>query len=57
MPATRKPTKQWSASDKLAAVIQAAGLNGAVLVAFCLERGTTSNICFDGTRYGDCQER
>ena len=39
MPATTKPPEQWSALDKLAAVIQAAGLSGPDLGAFCRERG------------------
>lgn len=39
VPATSKPPEQWSAADKLAAVIQAAGLNGPDLGAFCRERG------------------
>ncbi len=39
MPATTKPPEQWSASDKLAAVMQASGLSGADLGAFCRERG------------------
>ena len=37
--ATSKPPEQWSAADKLAAVIQAAGLSGTDLGAFCRERG------------------
>ncbi len=39
VPATTKPPEQWSALDKLAAVIQAAGLSGPDLGAFCRERG------------------
>jgi transposase-like protein len=39
MPATSKAPEQWSASDKLAAVIQAAGLSGPDLGAYCRERG------------------
>ena len=39
VPATNKAPEQWSASDKLAAVIQAAGLSGPDLGAFCRERG------------------
>ena len=39
VPATNKAPEQWSASDKLAAVIQAAGLSGTDLGAFCRERG------------------
>jgi transposase-like protein len=39
VPASSKAPEQWSASDKLAAVIQAAGLNGTDLGAFCRERG------------------
>jgi transposase-like protein len=39
VPATTRPPEQWSAADKLAAVIQAAGLSGTDLGAFCRERG------------------
>ena len=39
VPATSKPPEQWGASDKLAAVIQAAGLSGPDLGAYCRERG------------------
>jgi len=39
VPATNRPPEQWSAADKLAAVIQAAGLSGADLGAYCRERG------------------
>ena len=39
VPATSKPPEQWSAADKLAAVIQAAGLSGTELGSFCRERG------------------
>ena len=39
VPATNRPPEQWSAADKLAAVIQAAGLNGTELGTFCRERG------------------
>ena len=39
MPATTKPPEQWSASDKLAAVMQDSGLSGADLGAFCRKRG------------------
>lgn len=39
VPATSKPPEQWGASDKLAAVIQAAGLSGTQLGSFCRERG------------------
>ena len=39
MPATTKPPEQWSAADKLATVMQACGLSGADLGAFCRERG------------------
>jgi transposase-like protein len=38
-PATSKPPEQWGASDKLAAVIQTAGLSGPDLSAYCRERG------------------
>jgi len=39
VPATSKAPEQRSASEKLAAVIQAAGLSGTDLGAFCRERG------------------
>ena len=39
VPATSKAPEQWSPADKLAAVIQAAGLSGAGLGAYCRERG------------------
>lgn len=39
VPATTKPPKQWGAADKLATVIQVAGLSGPDLGAFCRERG------------------
>jgi transposase-like protein len=39
VPASAKPPEQWSAADKLAAVIQAAGLSGSDLGSFCRERG------------------
>jgi transposase len=39
VPATSKAPEQWSAADKLAAVIQAAGLSGPDLGAYCRERG------------------
>lgn len=39
MPGTAKAPEQWSAADKLAAVIQTAGLNGTELGQFCRERG------------------
>ena len=39
VPASPKPPEQWSAADKLAAVIQAAGLSGTQLGSFCRERG------------------
>ena len=39
VPATSKAPEQWSAADKLAAVIQATGLSGSDLGAFCRERG------------------
>ena len=39
VPATSKAPEQWSPGDKLAAVIQAAGLSGSDLGAFCRERG------------------
>jgi transposase-like protein len=39
VPATSRPPEQWSAADKLAAVIQSAGLNGPELGRFCRERG------------------
>jgi len=39
VPATSKSPDQWGAADKLAAVIQAAGLSGTDLGAFCREQG------------------
>ena len=39
VPATNRPPEQWSAADKLAAVIQSAGLSGHELGSFCRERG------------------
>lgn len=39
MPATSKAPEQWSPADKLAAVIQSAGLSGSDLGAFCRARG------------------
>ncbi|MCP9834067.1 helix-turn-helix domain-containing protein [Cyanobium sp. Aljojuca 7A6] len=39
VPASTKPPEQWSAADKLAAVIQAAGLSGTELGTFSRERG------------------
>ncbi len=39
MPSSSKAPEQWSAADKLAAVIQAAGLSGTKLGTFCRERG------------------
>ena len=39
VPATNRPPEQWSAAEKLAAVIQTAGLNGTELGTFCRERG------------------
>jgi transposase-like protein len=39
VPATARPPEQWSVTDKLAAVIQAAGLIGSELRSFCRERG------------------
>jgi transposase len=39
VPASPKPPEQWSAADKLVAVIQAAGLSGTELGSFCRERG------------------
>ena len=39
VPASSSSAEAWDASDKLAAVIQAAGLNGADLGAYCRERG------------------
>ena len=39
VPATTRPPEQWSAADKLAAVIQTAGLSGTELGSFCRERG------------------
>ena len=37
--ASPEPPEQWTAADKLAAVIQAAGLSGTELGTFCPERG------------------
>ena len=39
VPARSSSAEAWDSSDKLAAVIQAAGLNGADLGAYCRERG------------------
>lgn len=39
VPASNRPPEQWSAADKLSAVIQAASLSGHELGAFCRERG------------------
>ena len=39
VPASPKPPEQWSAADKLAAVIQSVGLSGTELGTFCRERG------------------
>ena len=39
VPASSSSAEEWDSSDKLAAVIQAAGLNGADLGAYCRERG------------------
>jgi len=39
VPATNRPPEQWSAADKLEAVIQTAGLSGPDLGSFCRERG------------------
>ena len=39
VPASPKPPEQWSAADKLTAVIQATGLSGTELGSFCRERG------------------
>jgi transposase-like protein len=39
VPASSKAPEQWSAADKLAAVIQSAGLSGTELGSFCRERG------------------
>jgi transposase-like protein len=39
VPASNKAPEQWSAADKLAAVIQAAALSGTDLGAFCRQRG------------------
>jgi transposase len=39
VPVTSKAPEEWSAADKLAAVIQPAGLSGADLGAYCRERG------------------
>ena len=39
VPASNRPPEQWSAADKLSAVIQAASLSGNDLGAYCRERG------------------
>lgn len=39
VPASNRPPEQWSAADKLSAVIQSASLSGNELGAFCRERG------------------
>ena len=39
VPATSRPPEQWSPADKLATVIQTAGLSGVELGNFCRERG------------------
>jgi transposase-like protein len=39
VPATSRPPEQWSPADKLATVIQTAGLSGVELGSFCRERG------------------
>ena len=39
VPASSKAPELWSAADKLAAVIQAAGLSGFDLGAYCRKRG------------------
>ena len=38
VPASSSAAEEWDSSDKLAAVIQAAGLNGTDLGAYCRER-------------------
>ena len=50
VPASPKPPEQWSAADKLAAVIQAAGLSGTELGTFCRERGCTPSRLHVGAR-------
>jgi len=39
VPATNRPPEQWSAADKLAAVIQTTGLSEADLGSFCRKWG------------------
>ena len=39
VPASSKAPEQWSAADKLAAVIQASALSGTDLGSFCRQRG------------------
>jgi transposase len=39
VPATSRPPERWSPADKLATVIQTAGLSGIELGSFCRERG------------------
>jgi transposase-like protein len=50
VPATSRPPEQWSAADKLAAVIQSTGLSGSELGSFCRERGLYPKQFRDGAR-------
>ena len=43
VPASSSAAEEWDSSDKLAAVIQAAGLSGTDLGAYCRDRGLYPN--------------
>ena len=45
VPASSSAAEEWDSSDKLAAVIQAAGLNGVDLGAYCSERSLSPTTC------------
>ena len=45
VPASSSSAEEWDSSDKLAAAIQAAGLNGADLGAYCRERSLAPTTC------------
>jgi transposase len=52
VPATTKAPEDWiTAADKLAAVIQSAGLSGADLVAYCRNPGCFPNRLLVGARW------
>ncbi len=51
VPASSKAPELWSAADKLAAVIQAAGLSGADLGAYCCERVCSPSSLPAGARW------